>query len=106
MEQQYRETEARMWHQHRLVAPVLPVQSLPAPNAREGDLLQEPLAVLPGWGRTVQRRSGCCLQQVLACHSVLGLQHVEKVLSEAQASVGQRQGCFGLQGHALHGPTV
>lgn len=88
------------------MALVLPARFLPAPNSRGGDLLQEPLAALPGWGRTVHWRSGCCLQQVLARCSVLGLQHMEKVLREAQASVGQRRGCFGLQGQALHGAAV
>lgn len=53
---------------------------------------------LPGWGRTVHRCSGCCPQQVLARHLVLGLQHVEKVLGEAQPSAGQCQGCLSLQG--------
>lgn len=100
------ETEARTWHQHCVVASVLAGRFPPAPNPQEGDLLQKPLAALPGWGRTVHGRSGRCPQQVLARHSVLGLQHVEKVLSEAQATVGQRQGRFNLQRQALHGATV
>lgn len=95
-----------MRHQHGVVASVLPVRFLPAPNSQGGDLRQEPPATLPGWGRTVHWCGGCCPQQVPARRSVLGLQHVEKVLSEAQASVGQRRGCFSLQGQALHGAAV
>lgn len=93
--QQHEGAEARTRRWHRAV----PAQFLPAPSSWPGDLL-------PGLGRTVHGGGGCCPQQVLARRSVLGLQHAQKVLSEAQPSVGQRQGRLGLKGQGLHGAAV
>lgn len=54
--------------------------------------------------RTVHWCHGCCPQQVLLSHSVLGLQHPQEVLGEAQAMVWWCLGCFNLQD--LHGAAI